>query len=120
MMLGVGVELRVGWQRLFLERIENGAAKGAVANGANERAFIDQRAARNIDEPRPRLGVLEHLGIEQVGRVRRQRQRENYEVALRHELRQVVRGEHLGDPRNSFSQIRRRSCAGSPPPDSRT
>ena len=123
MMLGVVVELRVGRQRLLAERVEDRAAQRAVAHRADERALVDQRAARDVDEPRARLRVREHLAsLNRSVRVRRQRQRQDDEVALRHELRQAIGRQHLDRCRSTRLRPMHppRACGGWRSPGCRT
>src|SRR5207248_1657477 len=63
----------VRW-RLLLEDVEAGALDDAALEGAAERVFIDELAARRVDQPESGFAEGESRVVEQVAGFRRQRQ----------------------------------------------
>ena len=127
------VERRIGRQRLVVEGVEDGAAKRPVVEGPEQRPFVDEAAARDVDEPRPGLDHREGLGVDHLAGLGRQRRGQDDEVGLGEELRQAspvrrrgpasarrTSGPRHPRPRRSGSSCRRRSAGGPPRPDTRT
>ena len=111
--VGHVVQRRVGRQRLLPERIQHGAAHGAAAERPHQRPLVDEAAAGDVDEPRAGLHPGQAIGrrTRSCG-VPRQRQREDHEVALGEQLRQLVgrssrsmpaRSGRLGGPARSVA-----------------
>ena len=72
--------------RLLREHIERRAAEMAAFEGGFERGFIDELAARAIDEPRPRLHFGQRIGIDDMLRLRRQRRVQRNQISAREEI----------------------------------
>src|ERR1700683_5528178 len=76
-------ERAVGWKRLGARYLQRGAAEHARFERADQRGFVEQRAAAHVDEPRAAFHFCEVTRANEMLRFVRVRSGENYVVGLR-------------------------------------
>src|SRR5690349_14119863 len=91
----VSPERALGGQRLGLEHVERGSAEGTVVEAGENVLFVLQAAAAGIDEHRRTeravaAQLYEHVAIEDVARVCRERQQADENVGLAQERIETV------------------------------
>ena len=87
--LGVG-EQRVLGHRLRREHVQRSAADLARVERVSQRRFVDQPAARDVEDAHAVAHLRERLGIQPVLRLRGLRQMDRDEVRLRVDLLAVL------------------------------
>ena len=99
----IGVRV-VGAERLDRENIERGAAEVPALQGRDDRAFVDDAAARAVDEHGAALHCRDPRGIEQILRRSGERDVQADHVGRRHQ--RVERdGAHAGTPERGVGGI---------------
>ena len=87
--LVVPAQRAVGGQRLLGKDIQRGPGDLTGLNGLDERGFVDDTAAGDVEHARRRFHLLQLRPVNQIGGLRGQRDMDGQKVALRQQRRQI-------------------------------
>ena len=79
-------EQRIVLRRLFGKHVERGAATWPLSSAVLQRCFVDQPAARAIDDANALLGLRQRLAVKDAAGLIGQRRMERDEVGARQQL----------------------------------
>ena len=92
-------ERRIGRQRLRLEDVEDRTRQAAARQGGAQGCVVDDRTARNVDQPGTLFHARELVGPDELARLRRQWRAEEDHVAVGEQRVETAGAQHAVDLR---------------------